>query len=208
MKALFYDLEIENCIPQKQKRGQPEPVRESGLKYCKGWSDHFGMGLSCLGVYTNTDSEARVFDKHTLWEFFKLCEGADLLVSYNGVHFDNKVISAHGVAAVAWQHKCFDLRVALLQAAPDLRFKPGYKLGQICERTLGVGKTGEGALAPVLWQQGRYAEVMDYCLKDTNLVRRLFQHCLEGRPIAGLEGREIILPMPEEISSGIRGIGC
>lgn len=207
MKALFYDLEIKKCIPPKAKRGLPRPALNPDLEYCYGWTDHRGMGISCLCTYASWEDDARVFDEGNLGEFHEYAGEADLLVSYNGLWFDNKVIDARPHGKPMPKRKCFDLRVALLDAAPDLRFERGYKLGEICERTFGLSKSGEGALAPVLWQGGRYAEVIDYCLKDTKLVQRLYQHCLEGRPLMGLNGREIILAMPQD-SSGSLSIGC
>jgi hypothetical protein len=41
MKSLFYDIEIINCIPTGQ--------RDFRYKYCNGWQDYEGMGISVIG---------------------------------------------------------------------------------------------------------------------------------------------------------------
>ena len=44
------------------------------------------------------------------------------------------------------------------------------------EHTLGDSKLMESANAPVLWKQGEYEEVAEYCLKDCKLVYNLWKH--------------------------------
>jgi hypothetical protein len=41
-------------------------------------------------------------------------------------------------------------------------------------------KSGTGELAPVLWQQGRHMDVVDYCLRDVMLTRRLFLRAMQN----------------------------
>ena len=51
----------------------------------------------------------------------------------------------------------------------------GYGLDACCNAN-GIGsKTGNGALAPIDWQQGRIGSVIDYCLQDIKLTEQLFR---------------------------------
>ena len=50
----------------------------------------------------------------------------------------------------------------------------GFTLNSFAEANYGMGKTGNGGLAPVLWQQGKRGEVIDYCLNDVYLTKLLF----------------------------------
>ena len=52
--------------------------------------------------------------------------------------------------------------------------RAGYSLDALALANLGQAKTGHGALAPELWQQGRYHEVIRYCLNDVWLTKQLF----------------------------------
>lgn len=49
----------------------------------------------------------------------------------------------------------------------------GYGLDAVCETNFGMRKTGNGALAPILWQQGKRGQVIDYCLQDVKMERTL-----------------------------------
>lgn len=49
------------------------------------------------------------------------------------------------------------------------------KLQDLCVSTLGQGKTGDGALAPIKWREGKYEEVIKYCDNDVDLTRRLYE---------------------------------
>lgn len=44
------------------------------------------------------------------------------------------------------------------------------KLGDVCKHTLDNTKLMESADAPKAWNEGRYYDVMEYCLKDAKLV--------------------------------------
>jgi hypothetical protein len=54
-------------------------------------------------------------------------------------------------------------------------------LDTVCKHTLLEGKSGTSLEAPLMWKQRRYDEVAAYCLKDSQLVYRLWKHgCEEG----------------------------
>ena len=60
---------------------------------------------------------------------------------------------------------------------PDA-IRSGYKLESWASANFGAGKTGDGAMAPVDWQRGRYGSVVDYCLADVWLTKRLMDRVL------------------------------
>ena len=51
-----------------------------------------------------------------------------------------------------------------------------FSLSNLVEHTLGDSKLMESENAPVLWKQGEYEEVAEYCLKDCKLVYNLWKH--------------------------------
>jgi hypothetical protein len=164
---LIYDCEIAYAIPN---RGE-EPI--PGIKYCKGWHDHVGMGISCIGVYDYATDRYRVFLRDNLQEFAELVKTEQPLISYNGIGFDNKLLAAFNINIPA-EH-CYDILAELWKAAGPGRHK-GFKLDQVCAAALGVHKSGSGALAPVLWQQVKLGQVIDYCLNDVAMTKKLFDY--------------------------------
>jgi hypothetical protein len=68
------------------------------------------------------------------------------------------------------------------------------KLGQ----ANGFPKTGSGELAPKLWQDGRFQDVIDYCLNDVKITNEILHLGLKGKLIDPNTGRPLTLaPLPE-----------
>ena len=51
-----------------------------------------------------------------------------------------------------------------------------YSLNNLAQHTLGSEKLMDSADAPKLWKMGRYDEVVEYCLKDTQIVYDLWKY--------------------------------
>ena len=51
-----------------------------------------------------------------------------------------------------------------------------FRLQNLVDNTLGETKSLESVMAPALWKQGEYQEVVDYCLKDCKLVYDLYKY--------------------------------
>lgn len=175
MKALIYDIEIVKAIPTSK-----EPLIE-GIEYCGGWHDHANMGISVIGAFDYSENRYRVFCKDNFIEFMELCAESDLLVTFNGLSFDDKVIAAT-IGAMP-NVRPYDLLVEVWAAhglGPQFRYPShaGFGLDACCEANFDMNKSGNGALAPVLWQQGKIAQVIDYCLNDVRLTKQLFEAVL------------------------------
>jgi len=186
---LIYDIEIIKAIPDKNGVAIP------GIEYCAGWHDHANMGISVIGVYDYAEDRYRVFLEDNASEFFELCDRSDLLVSFNGLSFDNPVICAsygwgrdgigreEKAAQSIFEGKCYDLLVEIWAAGglgPQFKYPThvGFGLDACCQMNFGTRKTGNGALAPVLWQRGARGEVIDYCLNDVKLTKQLLDQVI------------------------------
>lgn len=164
---LVYDCEIIKGILGKNER----PVE--GVEYCAGWRDFPNMGISVIGAYDYWDDRYRVFCDDNFDEF-KVLAAERSPVSFNGIAFDDQLCRANGIPVTTE----YDLLVETWAAAglgPEFRYPShtGYGLDAICEFNALGRKTGNGALAPVLWQQGKHGQVIDYCLQDVRLTVRL-----------------------------------
>jgi len=54
-----------------------------------------------------------------------------------------------------------------------------FTLQNLVDNTLGQSKSLESYMAPKLWKTGEYQTVVDYCLKDCELVYDLYKHGLD-----------------------------
>lgn len=190
MNYLIYDLEIIKCIPDRGARFE-------GYEYCNGWHDHAGMGISVIGWATEYSNGCFQFaDKPTM-----LTELAKdkVIVGFNSKNFDDKLCSANGMYIRTHYDLLEEIRIAAY-GSPDYRDAPpgySYALGKVGEAN-GLPKTGSGELAPQIWQQGRFAEVEEYCLNDVIITQNLMFLGLAGRLKDPNTGRLLHLrPLPQ-----------
>lgn len=193
---IVYDIEIKRAIAGK---GESRMV---GIEYCDGWHDHANMGISVICAYDYTENRYRAFCHDNLSDFQELANQRDVVVSYNGISFDNRVCAVNGI--VVSDEKSFDLLVEIWKAAglaPTFQYPShvGYTLDAVIKATFpgSTGKTGHGALAPVDWQRGRIGNVIDYCLADVWLEKRLMDLVINDKPIKDpITKKDLILPKP------------
>lgn len=176
---LIYDIEIVKAIPDKSGE------KINGIEYCEGWHDHINMGVAVIGCYDYRNDRCRVFLQDNFSDFTRLVANRDVLVGFNHLAFDNEVLIANGIADLTIRSRQqFDILVEIWKAAglgPDFEYEShaGYGLDRCCDVNFGLTKTGHGARAPVLWQQGQRGEVIDYCLNDVFLTYRLLDKIIQ-----------------------------
>jgi hypothetical protein len=181
MNIIIYDLEIIRGIPNR------DGSKEDGIEYCGGWHDHANMGISVNGVYDYHENRYRVFTEDNRDEWAQLLKERDpVAIGFNSIPFDNAVLSATGWATPN-EARCYDVLRELWAAAglgPAFSYPShaGYGLDDTCKANSMPGKTGNGALAPVLWQRGQVGKVIDYCLTDVHRTKLLVDR------IMGAEG--------------------
>jgi hypothetical protein len=175
VKILIYDIEIKKAILGKNENPIP------GIEYCDGWHDHENMGISCIGAYDYYTERYRVFMDDNKDEFAEAVDAADVIVGFNNMAFDNSVINAtwpFSEPGIYLKEKSYDLLVSIWEAAglgPKFEYPRhiGFGLDACCAANFGARKTGNGALAPVHYQRGEIGKVIDYCLNDVALTKRL-----------------------------------
>jgi hypothetical protein len=178
MTEFVYDLEIKKAIPPK------DPAAcQKGIEYCDGWHDHANMGISVLGAATVETSRMAVYLDDNLDQFLQLVQAhGKLLIGYNNLQHDDKVIAA---IYPEWKDRLapiprYDIlrEIWIAEGYPPTWQGPaqgGYGLDDMAMASFGTGKTGNGALAPIDWQQGRFGKVINYCMDDVNLTLMLYR---------------------------------
>ena len=64
-------------------------------------------------------------------------------------------------------------------------YKERFSLNNLVQHTLKSEKLMESAEAPVMWKAGKYTEVVDYCLKDCELVYDLWKYGQNNKVVKG-----------------------
>ncbi|BAQ63953.1 hypothetical protein GM3709_718 [Geminocystis sp. NIES-3709] len=112
-------------------------------------------------------------------KFYQLYCLCDRLIGFNSLNFDDKLMKANGLIV----DTDFDLLAEIREASGQPRHevtKGGYNLQNLAITNLGKGKTGNGELAPKLWQEGKHQKVINYCLNDVKLLRSLYFRFING----------------------------
>lgn len=208
MRILIYDIELAKRIVTGVDPNNPPPGY-SANDCVFSWDDHHLMTPSVLCAPTYDEcakaatgaelyeaANARYFTMTPFDRSFGMEQAQswldehDLLVSFNGLGFDNKVLRAHGVHVPTFN--CYDI----LQKWKQVTGKR-ISLDALAQVNLGKGKSGNGGDAPILWLQGKKREVIEYCFQDCLVTAHLFR-LIEGRGwlFDGAQ-RKVELPKPE-----------
>ena len=164
-KIAVFDLEIK------------KPIEECS----RGWGSYDEMGISVLVLFDYREMRYRVFADENIQEALNILNLYDLVVGFNTVKFDWKVLNSTYHYEKSRASKDFDILREIwlsLRLNPDV-FNPathgGYRLDDVAYETIGLRKSGNGAHAPYFYQQGRWAELIDYCLQDVKIEKELFE---------------------------------
>ena len=177
MKVLTFDIEIKNKVPMKNE----PPTRYT---YCDGWGDYENMGISFLGVHTSWDNRLTFFDENNLPDMVPLLTEADVITGYNILGFDIPLLKATLVRKncapfPAFADKIYDIFYDIRKNKKGT----GWKLDDVAKHTLNISKSGDGAKAPELWQDGDYAELINYLAQDVRVEAALFNHVFKYKQV-------------------------
>ena len=218
----------ENLTAEGWPAGTPEvwKCRRDGTDLFDplGWGNKAALGLSIGCVYWYAGDRYEFFDVHTLAQTMRhVVDTQPLLVSFNGIAFDFPLMrgllrqcaealndSDPGTAVWlegicdAFQTLCatsYDLLAEIWQVDPARKFERGLHSLDAISQANGLGaKAMTGAQAPRLWQEGRYAEVLNYCQGDVRKTKALFELICAGKPILRGDGTPMTLPPPPQFS--------
>lgn len=150
------------------------------------WNDHDKMGLSVACLYDYLTDDYHVYLDPAAADLAYRLNQADLIVGFNTVGFDHKLVHAvtgrlQAELMDVKHERNFDMLYWSRRSTgwnESQRFPTGMKLDNHLEATFGAQfmKTGHGEMAPKWWQQGLHSRVISYCLADVKRERMLFEH--------------------------------
>jgi hypothetical protein len=190
--CIVYDCETKLCIPNDREQRNP------AWDYCRDRADWLGMGISVVCAIDLRDMIPRVFLADNLAAFAALIAGR-VVAGHSNHEFDDKLVMAHGVPVTRSYDMLRHLRVAIGEPAnytPRVT-RAGRRVNDIARENLnGLQKSADGAMAPVLWQEGKLGELVDYCLRDVMIEARLIS--LLPTLTDPLTRRIVTLPLPQD----------
>jgi len=129
------------------------------------------MGISVAVTYSTKLGEYRIYEEDETNELINQLVRADLVVGFNHISFDYEVVMGHTIFDFRDQVRSLDLLV-------DLEKKLGHrlKLEAVAAASLGTGKTADGLEAIRWWQQGKMAEIAEYCAFDVKVTKCVHEY--------------------------------
>lgn len=132
-----------------------------------GWKNISKMGLSVAVAYSNRLGYMTFFEDRVK-DLVELFEASDLVIGFNHIGFDYKVLSAYTNFGFT--------NLNNLDMLNEIKKCLGYrvKLQNLAEITLGEGKSGDGLDAVKWFRDGRMDLVEAYCRDDVRITRDLY----------------------------------
>ena len=141
-----------------------------------GWAHTELMGVGVAVVYEYRTDRFRVYGPGDVEALRERILRAERITGFNIIDFDYPVIfglprSYALPTALEREGKSNDILQRIWGALGGHR--GGWSLESVGLGTLGCAKSGEGAVAPLLFQSGHWARLVDYCIEDVRLTRDL-----------------------------------
>jgi len=200
MKYLAFDIETAKVLPDDASE----------------WRRYRPLGIACAATLASDDSSPKVWHGKTptgspaekmrqqeavaLAEYLdRMADAGYCIVTWNGLAFDFNILAEESTAKeickrLAWNHVDMMFHVFC---------KQGYRVA-LDRAAQGMGVVGKtpgmsGILAPRLWAEGRYQEVLDYVSQDVRITMNVAQKCQESRTFRWItqKGTRQQLDLPE-----------
>ena len=132
------------------------------------------LRVSVAAIFSYQDMQYRSFEEKELAKLGELLETADQIIGYNIKQFDYEVLQPY------LNFSLKDIPTLDLLEEIDKVLGHRIRLEAVAQATLGEGKSGLGRNATNLWKAGRIQELKDYCLKDVELTRNLYEYAKQN----------------------------
>lgn len=162
-----------------------------------GWENPEGMGFASGVTYDYATGLYEFFLHEVGGEALRNKLANRIAVSFNGVKFDSRVMLGNNreckqgftfTSDSSYMWFNFDILLEYIKGRfgyesvgeaedrlGDRKIHDGtFNLDALSKATLGIGKTGHGAHAPLLYQKQQYDALLSYNLQDVRITKQLF----------------------------------
>ncbi len=158
MDTLVFDIETQNFFTSPNV----------------GWDNFEALKISVVGVYSYDQDKYFCYEENEMDKLAELFAGASRIIGFSSNRYDVPVLNIYfqklnRANLDLWKKD----RVDLLH---EIEMVTGGRisLSRLAEANLGVKKTRHGSEAIGLYDEGRIDELKEYCLKDVELTKQLY----------------------------------
>ena len=152
MNIVIFDIETKNTFDDAQTNNPAD------------------LDISVVCLYDSVTDQYLSFLEDqfdAMWPYF---EKADIIVTYNGKHFDLPVLQPHAPMDLS--------AIYHVDMFEKMRLVTGKKLplNGIAQSTLGIAKSGHGLDAIAWWNAGEIQKIIDYCIQDVKVTQAVYEY--------------------------------
>jgi DEAD/DEAH box helicase domain-containing protein len=170
-----------NIEPVERPQAEPPPLAVAGkivvfdletqrsAEEVGGWGKARQMGLALAVLYDVGDAVYRTYYEADVHRLLLDLVMADCVVGFNIDRFDLAVLSGY----TDWDLK----RIRTLDLLARIHAQLGFRvsLNHLAEANFGEAKAGDGLQSLRWWKEGRIDLIEQYCRKDVEITRRLYE---------------------------------
>jgi DEAD/DEAH box helicase domain-containing protein len=133
-----------------------------------GWNNAHLMKIAVSVLWDSVDEDYFVYRESETQDLFRKMESADLVIGFNTINFDYKVLSPYPTFSLD-KIRTFDI---LKDVNKILNHR--LSLNALAECNLGKKKSADGLQSIEWFKQGKMDEIIEYCKQDVACTRDLF----------------------------------
>ena len=197
-KMLAFDIEIAKELPDDS--GEFKANRPLGISCAAAQTGEGDLtvwhGGKRDGKHTEQMTEVEVLEMiDTLWS---MVQSGYQIYTWNGLGFDFDILFEES----GGDGRCKQVARSHVDMMFHFFCIKGYAIS-LDKAARGMGLEGKtegmnGALAPKMWQQGEFAQVLDYLTQDVRITLGLAQHCNREKSVrwTSNRGRDQVCKLP------------
>ena len=139
-----------------------------------GRSEPSHLQIALVGVHDSATDSYDSFLEADFPRLWKILEATDVLVGFNSDHFDIPLLNKYYPGDLA-KIQSIDLMKEMYGALGRR-----VRLDAVADGTLGKKKSGHGGQSLVWWRNGEVEKVREYCLKDVELTKELYEYAVKN----------------------------
>lgn len=153
MNTVYFDLETQRTLDEVGGRANVAK-----------------LGLAAAVTYNTAMAAYHRYTESRVGELIRELKSAELVVGYNIVEFDYEVLRGY-------HNEAFE-KLPSLDMLEHLARRLGFRvpLDAVASATLRIGKSADGLQAVRWYRQGHLDKVLDYCQKDVEITRQLYEY--------------------------------
>lgn len=149
-----------------------------------GWANIPDMKIAIVCIYSSREDKFYSFTEKQVPELIEKLKEATLIVGFNIVNFDYRVIQPY---------TDFDLStLKTYDILTEVYKKLGYRISlqNFAEATLGSSKSADGVQSVEWFKAGEIEKVREYCQKDVEVTRDLYLYLRENGKLVYYDKRD------------------